>query len=156
MRQLWFLVLVLLGGCRPAVDLFEYDPRAEQLVFLYRPNALTQVYFRDPGYVTSWTPTAASTAERPPPDRGPWELVDDWVVVFAKDSQLQAARVESKCSAYPSALKLRAPQFHIEACAPEETGCCTVDGALIVGEGGKCRTLSGWTDEKNLCVVNNP
>lgn len=157
MRHHWLLLSVALGvgGCRPAVERLEYDSNKEQIVFLYGPTGSTQVYFRESGSYKSWTATASSTAERPPPESGPWELTHDWVVVHARDSQLQTASLTSGCTARRDSVSSRAARFHIEGCT-EEAACCTENGILLVGDRGRCRTLTGWTTEDGLCVVRNP
>lgn len=151
MKYSGLLVLLALAACRPPVERLDYDRDKEQILFLYNPERLQQVFYRKAAEDAKWTSTSSASVEQEPPDSGPWALeFPDWVVVHARNSELQADRL--RCSAHETSLALRAKSFAIEPCGAEEQQCCSSAGMLFVGRGGKCRVRTGWTDEPGLCV----
>lgn len=146
------LVLFLaMAACRPPVERLDYDREEEQILFLFNPERPLQIFFRETGQNTNWTSTTSSAAEREPPDSGPWELqFPDWVLIHARNSELQADTL--RCLASATLLVLRARGFTVEPCLGEDEKCCTSEGVLFVGPGGKCRVRAGWTSEPGLCV----
>jgi len=145
------VALLSLGACRPAVERLYYEKEKEQILFLYSPDRETQIFYRTVGQEANWVATASSTMEREPPASGPWLLqFPDWVVVHARNSELQADT--SGCVAREAPLALRAKGFSLEPCAGEDVNCCVRQDRLFIGPGGRCRAQVGWSDEPGLCV----
>ncbi len=147
--------LVVLNGCRPPVDILEYDQDRDQIIFLYHPIQPQQVFYSERGGDTPWSATSSSALELPPPSSGPWNLrFDDWTMVFARDGQLLAEK--SDCTIDFMSARARASMFTVGSCAADRGICCRNGEQLVVGRESSCRVLSSWGQDDALCVLRGP
>lgn len=148
------IALLAIAGCRPGVELLEYDRANDQILFLYAPEGPEQVFYRQRGEGSSWNASGGTTIEQPPPVSGPWKLQREWNLVFASDGRLAAELKD--CAPEAESVQVTASRFSIKPCAADQGTCCREGAQLVVGANSSCRVPEDWASDPSFCVVREP